>query len=144
MQLFSARCEDVEEGDYVRCVKRNHSFRQDTVGDLLIYVTDPRHWDNKIEAIAHKAKAFELHFNPNYAILLKWKPDTIINVLKIMYMKVERLVLLDSVFCLPCALRKLPGAYAMTASKSCYLIISTQRKTSTMYFTTFTTLIISA
>jgi len=41
---FCSRCEDVEgvERDCVRCVKRNHSFRQDLVGELLTYLTEPR------------------------------------------------------------------------------------------------------
>jgi len=42
------------------------------------------------------------------------------NGLKIMCMKVELLVFLDSVSLLPCPLRKLPEAYGLTASKSWY------------------------
>jgi len=39
---------------------------------------------------------------------------------KIMCMKREHLVFLDSVFFLPCALRKLPEAFGLIASKSWY------------------------
>ena len=35
-------------------------------------------------------------------------------------MKMEHLVLLDSVSFLPCALRKLPEAFGLQATKSCY------------------------
>jgi len=51
---------------------------------------------NKIIAIAHNAKAFDLQFILK-AILLKWKPELIMNGLKIMCMKMEHLVFLDSV-----------------------------------------------
>jgi hypothetical protein len=112
--------DDVDEEECVRCGKRKHSFWQDPVGDLLSYITEPRPWANKIVAIAHNAKAFDLHFILNRAILLKWKPDLIMNELKIMCMKMEHLVFLDSVSFLPCPLRKLPEAFGLTASKSWY------------------------
>ena len=48
-------------------------------------------------AIAHKAKAFDLHFNLNRAIVLKWKTDHIMNALKIMCVKMKHLRFLDSV-----------------------------------------------
>jgi len=52
--------------------------------------------------------------------MLKWKPELIMNGLKIMYMKMEHLVFLDSVSFLPCPLRKLPEAFGLTACKSWY------------------------
>jgi len=52
--------------------------------------------------------------------MLKLKPDLIMNGLKIMCMKMEYLVFLDSVFFLPCPLSKLPDAFGLTASKSWY------------------------
>jgi len=42
------------------------------------------------------------------------------NGLKVMSMKIEHLVLPDSVSFLPCPVRKLPEAYGLTASKSWY------------------------
>jgi len=42
------------------------------------------------------------------------------NGLKIICVKVEHLVFLDSVSCLTCPLHKLPEAYVLTASKSWY------------------------
>ena len=60
-QQFCARCEGVEEGDCVQFGKRNHSFWQDPVGELLTYLTEPRPWVIKIVPIAHNAKAFDLH-----------------------------------------------------------------------------------
>ena len=50
--------------------------------------------------------------------MLKWKPELIMSGLKIMCMKMEHLVFLDSVSFLPCALRKLPEAFGLSASKS--------------------------
>jgi len=72
VQQFCSRCEDEENGvECVRCCWRKHSFWQDPVGDLLTYLTEPRPYANKIVAIANNAKAFDLHFILNRAILLK-------------------------------------------------------------------------
>jgi len=121
VQQFCVRCEEAEDGDCVRCGKRKHTFWQDPVGELLSYLTEPRPWANKIVAIAHNAKAFDLNFILNRAIQLKWKRDIIMNgLIKIMCMKIEQLVFLDSVSFLPCPLRKLPEAYGLSASKSWY------------------------
>jgi len=120
VQHYFSRWNGVEDGDYVRCGKRRHSFWQDPVGELLSYLTEPLPWANKIVAIARNAKAFEIHFILNRAILLKWKQEFIMNVLKIMCMKIEHLVFLDGVSFLPYSLRKLPEAYSLTASKSWY------------------------
>jgi len=104
--------------DCLRNGKRKHSFWQYPVGDLLTYLTEQRPWAVKIVAIAHNAKAFDLHFILNRAILLKWKPELIMKGYKIMCMKVEHLVFLDSFTFLPCPLGKPPEAYGPTASKS--------------------------
>jgi len=85
---------------------------------MLTYLTEPNPWVNKIVAIAHNAKAFDLQFFLNRAILLKWEQELILNELKIMCMKMEHLVFLDSVSLLPCALCKVPEAFGLTASKS--------------------------
>ena len=50
--------------------------------------------------------------------MLKWQPELIMNGLKIVCMKMENLVFLESVSFHPCPLRKLPGAFGLTASKS--------------------------
>ena len=102
----------------MRFGQRKHSFWADSVGDLLTYLCKPRPWAKKVVAIAHNAKAFDLHFIINRAIMLKWMPELIMNGLKIMCMKMEGLVFLDSVSFLPCPLRKLPEAFELTASKS--------------------------
>ena len=104
----------------MRCGQRKHSFLDDPVGELLLYLRQPRPWANKIVAIAHNAKAFDLYFILNGAIMLKWKPELIMSGLKIMCMKMEHLVFLDSVSFLPCSLRKLPEAFGLSASKSWY------------------------
>ena len=120
VQQFCSRCEDVEEGELecVGCGTRKHSFWQDPFGELLSYLTEPRPCTNNIIAMVHSAKAFDLHFFLNRAILLKWKPDLIMNGLKIMFMRMEHLVFLDSVSFLPFPLRKLPEALRLTATKS--------------------------
>jgi len=90
------------------------------VGELLSYLTEPRPWGNKLITIAHNAKAVDLHVILNRAILLKLKPDLIRNGLKIMCMRMEHLMFLDSVSFLPFPLRKLPEAFRLTATNSCY------------------------
>ena len=86
--------------------------------DLLNYLCEPLPLASKIVAIAHNAKAFDLHFILIMAILLKWKPDLITNCLKIISIKMEHLVFLDSVSFLLCALRKLSEAFGLEATKS--------------------------
>ena len=83
------------------------------MGELLLYLLQPRPRANKIVAIAHNAKAFDLHFIMNRAIMLKSKPELIMRGLKIMCMKMEHMVFLDSVSFLPCALRKPPKAFGL-------------------------------
>ena len=103
-----------------RCGVRKHTFWADPVGDMLTYMCKPRPWVKKVVAIAHNAKAFDLHFILNRAVLLKWQPELIMNGMKIMCMKMQHLVFLDSVSFLPFPLRKLPGAFGLTAFKSWY------------------------
>jgi hypothetical protein len=116
------RCEiepDIDK-DCEQSGKRKHTFwEDDPVGDLLTYLCRPRPWANKIVAIAHNAKAFDLHLILNRAILLKWQPE-LMNGQKFMCMRLEHLLFLDSVSFLPMALRSLPEAFGLTASKSWY------------------------
>jgi len=73
LQQFCTACEmqDDYEQDCARCGKRQHSFFEDPVGDLLSYLCEPRPWCKKVVAIAHNAKAFDAQFILNRAILLK-------------------------------------------------------------------------
>jgi len=62
-QQFCSQCEDAEDCEKcVRCGQRKHRFWDDPVEDMLTYLCKPRPWANKIVAIAHNAKAFDLHF----------------------------------------------------------------------------------
>jgi hypothetical protein len=87
---------------------------------LLRYLCEQRPWVNKVIAIAHNAKAFDLHFTLNRAILLKWQPEIITNGMKIMCMKFEHMVFPGSVSYMPLPLRNLPEAFRLTASKAWY------------------------
>jgi hypothetical protein len=78
------------------CGKRRNSFFEDTVGDLLTYLCKPQPWCNKVIAIALNVKAFDSQFILNRAVLLKWKPELILNGLKIVCMKIEHMTFLDS------------------------------------------------
>ena len=113
---FCSRCEDAEDGcDCVRFGTRRLSFWQDPAGELLSYLTEPRPWANKVIAIKRNAKAFDLHFILKRALLLKWKPDLIMNGHKMVYIRMEQLMFLDSVSFLPFPL---PVAFGLTVGKS--------------------------
>jgi len=73
LQQFSTACEmqDEDVRDCARCGKRRHSFFEDPVGDLLLYLWEPRPWCKKVVAIAQNAKAFYSQFIQNGSILLK-------------------------------------------------------------------------
>ena len=73
MRQFCSRCEDMEDiaRDCIQCGKRSHSFWEDPFGDVLSYLCEPRPWFNKIVAVTHNAKAFDLHFILNRAIVMK-------------------------------------------------------------------------
>jgi len=61
LQQFCSQCEYAEDAeDCVRCGKRKHSFLADPVRDMLSYLFEPRPSENKIVAIAHNAKPFDL------------------------------------------------------------------------------------
>ena len=133
VQQFCASCEDMEDGvHFERCGRRKHTFCDDPVADLLTYLCEPRPRTTKIVLIANNAKAFDLHFILNRAIMLKRKPELITNGLKIISMKMEHLVFLDKVAILPCALRKLPEIFGLQATKSWYPTTLTLRKPSVM------------
>jgi DNA polymerase III alpha subunit (gram-positive type) len=87
---------------------------------MLSYLCESRPWVERIIVIAHNAKAFDLHFILHRGIFLKWKLEPIMNGLKIMCMRMEHLLFLDSISFLPFALRKLSDAFGLTVSKSWY------------------------
>jgi len=87
---------DIEE-DRERCGKRKHSFWEDSVGDPLSYLCEPPPWVSKGVAISHNARAFDSQFILDRAILMKWKPELILNGLKIVSMKIEHMFFIDSV-----------------------------------------------
>jgi hypothetical protein len=121
-QQFCTLCEEEPNIDQEceRCNKRKHTFWEDPIGELLNYLCEPRPWANKVVAIAHNAKAYDLHFILNRAILLKWQPELIMNGQKIMSMRLEHLHFLDSISYLPMPLRKLLQAFGLSATKSWY------------------------
>jgi len=122
LQQFCCKCENVQDIniDCEKCGRRKHTIWDDPVGDLLISLCKSRPWCNKILAIAHNAKASDLHFILNRAIVLRWKPKLIVNGLKIVCMTMEHLTFIDSTSFMPCSLRKLPEAFGLTAAKSWY------------------------
>ena len=76
--------------DSRRCGKRKHSFWTDPVGDLISYAFKSRPWADRIIAIAHNAKAFDLHFVLNRLVRMKLLPEhLILKGQKIMSLKVE-------------------------------------------------------
>jgi len=71
-------------------------------------------------AIANNAKAFHSQFILNRAIQIKCKPELILNGLKIVSMKIEHMLFIDSVSYLPIPLRTLPEAFGLSVTKSLY------------------------
>ena len=97
--LICSSCEyleEVERGCF-QCGKRKHSFWDDLEGDMMSYLCEPRHWDNKIVAVAHNAKAFVLRFTINIPSFRNDKPEISMNGVKTLCKKMEHLVFLDSV-----------------------------------------------
>jgi len=120
--------QDDYEQDCERCGKRQHSFFDDPVGDLLSYLCEPRPWC-KVVAIAHNAKAFDAQFILDRAIFLKWTPELILNGLNVVSMKIYHIQFLDSVSYMPMPLRKLPEASGCKRQSFGFPNTSTRRQT---------------
>jgi hypothetical protein len=107
--------------DCRRCGKRNYSFWTDPVGDLISHTFKSCPWADRVVAIAHNAKAFDLLFVLNRLVKMKFLPDLLImNGQKIMCLKVENVTWLNSLNYLAMPLRKLPEAFGLSAQKSWY------------------------
>jgi hypothetical protein len=122
IQQICSRCESSDDIDQdgTQRGKRKNAFWEDPVGDMLSYLFESRPWRNHIIAIAHNAKVFDLYFILNRAILLKWRPERIMNGQKILCMSFKHMKFIDSLCFLPFPLRKLSSAFDLTASKSWY------------------------
>ena len=102
-------------------VERGNSFWTDPVGDLISCTFKSRPWTDRIVAIAHNAKVFDLLFVLNRLVRIKLLPELlIINGQKITCLKVQNVTWLDSLNYLAIPLRKLPEALGLTAQKSWY------------------------
>ena len=64
-----------------------HALCDEPVGDINKYLCKTRPWVKQIIAIAHNAKALDLHFILSRAVLLKWRPELVISGKKIILMK---------------------------------------------------------
>ena len=72
VKLLCVRCKEVKvDIDCERCGKRWHSFWEDTVGDMVTYLCEPRRWANKIVAFAHNAIALHMNFILNRVTMMK-------------------------------------------------------------------------
>ena len=85
LQQFGSKCEKISdiEQDCIQYSKRIHPFWDDPVGDMLKYMCESRPWVENIVVIAHNAKALDVHFIINRAILQKWQLELIMNGMKI-------------------------------------------------------------
>jgi hypothetical protein len=122
LQQFCSLCEkepDIDV-DCVLCDRRRQSFFDYPVGDLLTYLCKQRPWCEKVVAIAHDAEGFDAQFFLERAILLKCNPELILNGLKIICITIHHLTILDSIWFVPMAIRKLPEAFGLTETKSWY------------------------
>jgi hypothetical protein len=87
---------------------------------MLPYLCEPRPWIKQIITIAHNSKDFVLHSISNKAIFLKWGLELVMNGQNFMSMTFEHINFTDSVTFLLVPLRKLAGAFGLSASISCY------------------------
>ena len=107
--------------DCQRCGKRKRSFWTDPLGDLISFTFKSRPWADRVVAIAHNAKAFDLLFVLNRLVRMKLLPEhLILNGQKIICLKVENVTWLDSTNYLAMPLRKLSEAFCLKAQKSWY------------------------
>ena len=71
---------------------------------MILWVTYSRTSANR----DHNSKAFDLHFIPSRAVLLKWRPEFVMRCeIILILMKTEHKTLIDSICILPFPLRKL-------------------------------------
>ena len=120
VQQFCAMCvEDLGmDEDCQMCGMRKHSFLTDPIGDLISCTFKSRSWVDRLMAIAHSAKAFDLHFVLNRLVRMKLLPEhLILNGQKIMCLNVDNVTWLDSLNYPTMPLRKLPNAFGLTAKK---------------------------
>ena len=96
VRQFCWRCEGIDDCDCdcERFGVRKHAFWKNPVGDLHTYLCEPRTWVRQIIAIAHNAKAFDLHFILCRAVLLKWRPVIVMSWQKIILMEMESVTLM--------------------------------------------------
>ena len=122
VQQFCTKCQHVDDINIPcdHCGTRKHSFWDTPVKAFIDYLCTPRDKINKIIAIAHNAKSFDLQFILNYMISLKWTPNILLNGTKIVCMRVHHIVFLDSLNYLPMPLRDLPKAFGLPAEKGHY------------------------
>ena len=50
--------------------------------------------------------------------MMRWKPELILNGMKIISIKIEHMIFIDSASYLPMPLRKLPEAFGLSVAKS--------------------------
>ena len=89
-------------------------------------ICEPRPWVRQIIVIAHNAKAFDLHFILSRAVVLKSRPELVMSGQKVILMKMEHMKFIDSICFLPFPLRKLSGAFGVTAAKGWYPHFNTE------------------
>jgi hypothetical protein len=73
-----------------------------------------------VDAMAHNARSIDMQFILKRAIFLKISLELIMNVLKVVCMRVRHLTSVDSASYLAMTLRKLPEFFGLSATKSLY------------------------
>ena len=72
LQQFCSKCEKIQDINIdLNSAVGGNTFWDVPVGDLITNLWKSRPWCDKIVAIAHNAKAFDLHFFLNMAIFLQ-------------------------------------------------------------------------
>ena len=121
-QQLCAACIDVDSVDTPCsvCGIRKWSFWERHVEEFTDYLCKPRNNIDKIVAIAHNAKSFDSQFLLNHTIKRKLTPNILFNGTKIICMRVQHFLFMDSLNFLPMALRNFPKAFGLHAQRGFY------------------------
>ena len=107
-QQMCSKCEAVDDLciNCKQCGKRTHLFwAEDPLGNFVDYILWSKRFVDKIYVISHNSRGYDAQFLLRKFLELRWTPQLIMDVTKILSMIVENLQFLDSLNFLPMSLR---------------------------------------
>jgi hypothetical protein len=110
--------EDDMEVDCKQCGKRTHG--EDPIGKFIEYLRLSRPFADKVYVISFNSRGYDAQFLLRKFLELSWSPDSIMDGSKILSMKVEGLIFLDSLNFLPMSLKNMPKSFDLSCKKGYY------------------------